>query len=54
MGDMADYVTEQGFDNKSLHDAGMCDSFCEYCMEEWEKEDPKGFEKWRKELLRRR
>jgi hypothetical protein len=38
MGDMADQLTEDMLDAKSLHDAGLCDGWgCEWCREEEEK-----------------
>ena len=36
MGDMADYLTEQGMDQLAMHDAGMCDGPCQECETECE------------------
>ena len=34
MGEMADYLTEQGEDELSMHLAGVCDGPCQYCESE--------------------
>ena len=34
MGEMADYLTEQGMDQLAMHDAGMCDGPCQECEAE--------------------
>lgn len=42
MGDMADYLNEQGLDTLMAHNRGEClDVWCQYCHEEWE-DDRKG------------
>ena len=34
MGDMADFLIEQGIDELARHQAGMCEGPCPYCEEE--------------------
>ena len=34
MGDMADWLTEQGEDAHNAHLTGQCDGWCQYCREQ--------------------
>jgi hypothetical protein len=38
MGDIADYLIEQGLDALAMHEAGLCEDFCQDCEEEYQAE----------------
>lgn len=44
MGEMADYIIEQGEMARDLHDVGLCDGYCQLCYEEMSLEERKAFD----------
>lgn len=43
MGDIADYIIEQGLDEISNHQRGECDGYCQECYDEMTEEEQKEF-----------
>jgi len=48
MGDMADWINEQGQHAFDAHNLGDCDGDCPYCEEEQDKLRRKLRDKWKK------